>query len=626
MNKMKKYLMMFAALVATTAGFTACSSEDDLASAEQGQEQERGVVKTQFTISIPQGTSGTTRMAAGTVQAGENLDAFRGIGNIELYPFKTAISTTAPIFPETSTSIPSQILLVGATGNGKSGPSGTSNNTIAGKDNLYNKSMSHLYQDVDIPIGTRSFMFYGEALRTTETNSNTVSGSLTKTVEGATLNGITFSPTPIHSTGTVGSNGTKIAQYLTAIAATTVNNQKWEDTENVGLRALYESFISNKAGSWTNVKAMVQDMYKNLKPGSADNAETTAMKNAIRTSIASSTYGVSASEEVLAFSQDMGNYPRDLGLPDGAAYVRWNTNKEFEALANNHNTGMNITSLAQYVYPASLYYRGLSNIKTSSTPKGTGTDVYNDTKTWAEILAFYNATAEETAAEYDNSSVSSKTRSIAIIDPVQYAVGRLDAKIQATSASLEDNAKNTYTVNEGTSFQVTGILVGGQKPVDYKFEQRSDHSTFYTIYDQAIDGNIYLLNSLSAPIYTLALETKTAASDNDDTAIAKIAVEFLNNTDKVIVGLNNEKIYQGCKFYLVGTLDPNKNSEQKYLGTETLIKKAFVQDYKTTVTLKIASLKNAYNTLPDLTVPQLEMGLSVDLSWKTGISQDIVIQ
>jgi hypothetical protein len=399
--------------------------------------------------------------------------------------------------------------------------------------------------------------------------------------------------------------------------------------------ALYESFISNKAGSWTNVKAMVQDMYKNLKPGSADNTDTQAMKNAIRTSIASSTYGVSASEEVLSFSNDMGNYPRDLGLPDGAAYVRWNTSsKEFETLATNHNTGMNITSLAQYVYPASLYYRALSNIKTSSTPKGTGTDVYNDNNTWAQILNSYNATLEETAAEYDNTKVSSKTRSIAIINPVQYAVGRLDAKILAASASLEDNAKNTYTVNDGTSFQVTGILVGGQKPVDYKFEQRSDHSTFYTIYDQAIDGNIYLLNSLSAPIYTLALETKSATTNDDETAIAKIAVEFLNNTDNVIIGLNNEKIYPGCKFYLVGTLDPNKNESQTYDGStadptnhpELIIKKAFVQDYKTVVTLKIASLKNAYNTLPDLTVPQLEMGLSVDLQWKTGITQEITIQ
>ena len=62
---MKKYLLFFTALIATTVTFTACSSEEDLAeNAGQELEQERGVVKTQFTISIPQGTSGTTRMAS----------------------------------------------------------------------------------------------------------------------------------------------------------------------------------------------------------------------------------------------------------------------------------------------------------------------------------------------------------------------------------------------------------------------------------------------------------------------------------------------------------------------------------------------------------------------------------
>ena len=249
MNKMKKNFLMFAALVAATLGFTACSSDDGLASAEQGQEQERGVVKTQFTISIPQGTSGTTRMAAGTVQAGETLDDFRGIKDIELYPFNTQVSTVTPVFPAPETTIPSKILLAGGTSTGPKGPSGSTDNTIAGKDYLYTNSMSHHYQDVDIPIGTKSFMFYGEACRTTETTPNTVSGSLTKTVTGTTLGGITFSPTPIHSAGTVGANGTKIAQYLTSIANTTVDNKKWEDTKNVGLMALYESFISNKVGN-----------------------------------------------------------------------------------------------------------------------------------------------------------------------------------------------------------------------------------------------------------------------------------------------------------------------------------------------------------------------------------------
>ena len=124
-------------------------------------------------------------------------------------------------------------------------------------------------------------------------------------------------------------------------------------------------------------------------------------------------------------------------------------------------------------------------------------------------------------------------------------------------------------------------------------------------------------------MYTLALETKDATAANQEDAIVKIAVEFENKSGKTIVGQNNEKIYPGCRFYLIGTLDPFSNDSQKYTGTETLIKKAFVQDYKTIVTLKVANLNNAYNTLPDLTLPQLEMGLSVDLGWQTGITQTI---
>ena len=65
MNKMKKYLMVFAALVATTLGFTACSSEDDLAGAEQ---EGHGVVKADFTISFPKQMSGITRQSTEVVQ------------------------------------------------------------------------------------------------------------------------------------------------------------------------------------------------------------------------------------------------------------------------------------------------------------------------------------------------------------------------------------------------------------------------------------------------------------------------------------------------------------------------------------------------------------------------------
>lgn len=654
MNKMKKNYLMFAALVATTLGFTACSSEDGLADAEQGQQQERGVVKTQFTISIPQANSGMTRLASDKVQSTEALKDFRGIRGIELYPFSSVVSST---YPAPGTSVPSRILLVGSSTNGKYGSSGEDNYSIGGgKTNLFETSQSHLYQDVDIPLGTKSFMFYGEAAGEADAS---VQGKLNKETSGTTLSGIKFSLAPIHADGTVGTYGTKIATYLTSIANATSGDKKWIQTDNVGLASLFEQFTGEntethsltnngiKAGAWTNVKAALRELYKNLAERSSDSQTTKDMKTAIRSAIANSTYGVTASGNELTFTNVMYKeendkeipYPRDLGLPDGAAYVRWNVaNQAFEALADNAYTGSNFASLGSYVYPASLYYRVLSNIKTSSTIKGVGTDGYNETITWDDILKFYNPSAAEADAGYDNTTVSSKTRSIVITDPVQYAVARLDATIKASSENLKDNPNNntntrpTFDVGSSSeNFKVTGILIGGQKSVNYKFEQNSEEGTFKTIYDNSIGSDMYLRSTNSTPVYSLALETKSATSDADESAIVKIAVEFENNSGKTIVGKNKELIYPGCRFYLIGTLNPSLNPSQTYDGStadptnhpELIIKKAFVQDFKTVVTLSVSSLENAYNTLPDLTLPQLEMGLAVDLHWRTGIIQTI---
>ena len=51
-----------------------------------------------------------------------------------------------------------------------------------------------------------------------------------------------------------------------------------------------------------------------------------------------------------------------------------------------------------------------------------------------------------------------------------------------------------------------------------------------------------------------------------------------------------------------------------------------MSDYKTTMNLTITSLKNAYNTIPDLRSTKLQLGLSVDLDWQTGIQYDVNIE
>ena len=644
MNKMKKNFLMFAALVAATLGFTACSSDDDLANAEQDVQ---GTVKTEFTISFPTKMASTTRQSVAVVQ-GQASPVFRGISGISLRPFMVAkedISANTPL--------PSALNFSGidiATG----GLNATNN--------------SHLYQDVEINIGTRAFMFYGVASLATAPNgvrSNAFNGSLTSVTSttDTKLSGVSYNLIPIYNSTAVPDNGAVIANYLTAIANAKVSDaQTWANS--LELSTLYNEFIGMHAGSWTSVKKAVQALYTTVY-----NREE-AIAGKIREAILANTYVVGTETKALAtdnagtltfvsLGNEYGEYPADLGLPDGAAYINWNTNKfdvltSTEATNATDNAGLNFSSLNKYCYPTSLTYYGLSNIKTSKESKA---DEYTKTQNWSAILATY--------PDADGSVVQSTTRSIAIIEPVQYAVGRLDVAVKTKegASTLQDNdGANGKSITIDDNFPITGVLVGNQKAVDYKFEttNTTTTSTTYTIYDSQIpqtDGTInkdcrLFPGTINAPsptspfatnegdynrycTHTLVLETAdaatTGATDLDNVAVA---VEFQNNSGKIIVGKDKKLIYPGTKFYLVGTLKPKSNTSTKYSAdhlpsgktTNDFIERAFVQDYVTRVTFTVESLKNAYNVVPDLRNPHLEIGLSVDLTWQYGIDQDIPIQ
>lgn len=610
--KTKKVFLM-AVLVMVTGVFAACTSDDAVTNAN---ENERGVVKAEFTISFPKKV-GTTRMSAATVQA--SGQAFRGIRDIELYPFTATASNVSA-----SSTIPSMIPLRAGTASGKTGASSTNPNEIV-NGSLFTTSNSHLYQNVDIPINTQSFMFYGEAIPTG--TDPAVNGALNKSIatNGTTLDAITFNLQQICPNSALGNNATSIATYLTSIANTT----GWAASTNVALQSLYQSFTSMKAGSWASVKGAVQKLYTSLA------GNTDAVSDAIKTAINNTNYVESISGDVITFKtigNEFGSYPADINLPDGAAYLAWqlksgsSTDYEFVELANNDNTGMNVAPVTVYTFPASLRYYVLSDIVTSDKSQSS---LYVEGKTWEQII---DAEDNQNNKLYNKSRVESTTRSIAIKNQVQYAVGRLDVTVKANSSTLKDYNNNNVTIGS-TTFPLTGVLIGGQKSVDYKFQQITTGDT-YTIYDKNIASSIYLTTTASSPTYTLVLETKDATDVNQTEAVVKIALEFQNNSTSSIIGYNGQVIYPGAKFYLVGTLDPYKNNTQTYSGATAdptnkpadIIKKAFVQDYNTTANITIESFKQAYNVLPDLTMPSLEMGLSIDLGWKQGITQDINIE
>ena len=116
--------------------------------------------------------------------------------------------------------------------------------------------------------------------------------------------------------------------------------------------------------------------------------------------------------------------------------------------------------------------------------------------------------------------------------------------------------------------------------------------------------------SASATNHTLVLENGT---EN-----VRVAVEMVNTTGKDFYGAGNQLIKAGAKFYVVAEL----------VAAQATVTSGhvFKQDYTTTANLTLTNLKTAYNTIPDLRTPKLELGFSVDLSWKEGHTYDVNFQ
>ena len=97
-------------------------------------------------------------------------------------------------------------------------------------------------------------------------------------------------------------------------------------------------------------------------------------------------------------------------------------------------------------------------------------------------------------------------------------------------------------------------------------------------------------------------------------------MEFNNNSAEEFVGADGIIPVEG-KFYLVGELSTNPGTE----SGETASNYIFQQDHTTIANVSITSLKSAYNCIPDLRSPKLELGLSVNLEWQAGLVDNVTI-
>ena len=548
------------------------------------------------------------------VTQAQGTPGFRGIDNISLIPFKVSEEGMGN---KVSRNGDKNIVLPN-----------TTVNSLA-KDQITGTGNAHVYNDVSVPTGTNAFLFYGKAIDATAGTAITTSSDkfLFGTLKAVGLDagvpsGITFTPEPIAakpSTTVVD----KIAAYLTSIAnAKTIDGKAWSAvTEDAGsgqgkaLATLYKNFISMTTGSSKNIQLAVQDLYTSLVGLKGQTADNQGIIDAIKTAIKNATYASASTENKLTFTDAISGYPEDNNLPDGAATLKWN-GSAFTATTDKSvlDDGTSIAAMGSYVYPANLWYFVNTKIKTDNAERNGD---YVKGTSWENILKNYS---------YDNASVQASTRSIALKNQIQYAVGRLDTKVTLAS-TLKDHTGAVVTPSTD-GFPVKSILVGGQKAVDWQFQATTaDGDTQYTIYDKNVPSGMAAKTDGSTVNHTLVLETIANQP-------AYMVVELENNTGKDFAGHNGDIIKAGANFYMVAKLDPTNNMGEVTQPGSVKLTKVFQQDYTTVANLTITEnsdtnhdkgLGAAYNVIPDLRTPALSIGMSVDLNWQSGLTFNIGI-
>ena len=291
------------------------------------------------------------------------------------------------------------------------------------------------------------------------------------------------------------------------------------------------------------------------------------LANAIKTKIEGACTAAPVAGSPASLKSDYAGYPANIGLPDGAARVRWDAaNATFVDIAANYNQGLKVKS-TDYVYPAALWYYVSTPLKASNVVQSAN---YDAETSWANVInnVYSGADAE----------VGSSTLSVALTEPVQYAVGRIETKMTMGTGTFYDGNGNEVAI--GSGFELKGLLIGGQNSVGYDFSSKGSESQ--TIYDRNMAATITVKpGETSAANQTLALQTK-----KDQVIFA--ALELVNHGEQ-FVGFDGV-IPAGGTFYLTTKLDPKTATNY----SETL-NKIVMKDHVTKLTVNI---KNG-NTFAD---------------------------
>lgn len=614
MKNFSKYFLMGTVALSGMTAFTACSSENE-PSAEVNPTFNGSTVKTQFALNLPYAATGT-RQSADVAQQNNN---FRGIQDMRLLPFTGDVTGSS-----------ASLITLGF------------NSDAFQSDGSDASQGRYIYRDVEIPVGTKNFVFYGKATGAYSsvdnkfTNGNLVEEGLDGTTPVA-LDGVKFRLDAINSGLNLANAATaddsesykKVLKALQTVTDTKVTSaDKTIEWTYVTVPAsgandyaklnhankLWESFKKLTAGSAASVREALTRLEESvgvdaLAPGVTAECNGEGLLQTLKANIATA-------KELLDKNEETGNkFPADFNLPDGAVQVELGAGNKWNFKSPSVMVGSASINYAKIAYPAALYYTVNTPVKANDQAStGLADGMWPTKEDWTKNNATWTGWGSE---------VVNSTRTIALEKAIQYGVANLKTTVKLKTSNLDDNAKakggqvKDQNINADSKLKLTGVLVGGQPEyVGWEFKAPATTSFDYTVYDNKIASNATLTTTASDPNYTLVLDNNKA----EQATVVYVVLEFVNNTNVDFYGADG-MVPKGGKFYLVGKLDMTSVTDANKNGQTHI----FVQDHTTVANFTIKDLKNAYNTIPDLRSTSVSVGLAVNLTWEKGIEFNVEI-
>ena len=587
---------------------------------------------------------GSTRASATIITELSNNGGFRGMENIRIIPYERR----GPIEPDD--------VAIGVSSMLPSISSSMDDAAYTGTDyhqGLVRNNHAHLYPSAFLPEGTASVLVYGNGKPVSDTDSprgKHINGSLIESGWEDPLalreaSSITFSPEPIYQGG-IPSSAATLTELLTYIASSVTYTQTYyyqrngvwmegrisvswgDDLADTVLRDYYQWFTGSgelMTGAGKNVEYLLSMLYGRLRRYASDDEEPylhmaggiyyptvlteggtdtftyAALYNGLRNAILQRFNDLidngylqnNADNTVKLLDEQLTVYPTDMGLPAGAAAIRWN-GLRFVVVTEGLD---GVATIGRFCYMPSLYYRANTTLSTCLD-----TQIYEQytyqANSWDQILSHYRI----------GKVVDKKTRAVALDQPVQYATGMAVVTVRATASLLPDNDGDPRTNCSvtGTNFPVTGLLIGSQHRQDYNFSP-DPSSPEYILYDNQVSG-VYLTTATSNDFRTLVFPTP---EDQD----VYFLLELRNDSGATFSGAEG-LIFPGNYFYLAGKME---------LPDQTDFPAVFMQDHCTTMRCVISSLENAHVAIPDLDNPQLVVGVQSTLNWIMAASSYVVL-